>query len=147
MCLVFLLFHQIKSIKAGLGNKQHTKEQTPSAQVSLKHSVYRFLYQWSQLMRNTRKGSLCNLWTMQTLINLRVSAGWSWSSLSAHKISRYCSIWRRTENGQIRLHRCARWSGPTLSAKCIRVFFVRCSSIESKLFKNKFNEFNEPQSL
>ena len=29
----------------------------------------------------------------------------------------------------MRLHSCTRWSGPTLSAKCIRALFVHCTSL------------------
>ena len=66
-------------------------------------------------------GSLCHLRTTQALIR----ADWSGPSLSAHRISGYCSICRRTENANIRLLRCTRWSGSTLSAQCIRILFVR----------------------
>ena len=71
------------------------------------------------MMHKARKRLLCNMRTTHSLISLRLSAGWSGPSLSAYRINGYCSICRRTENAQIRWHRCARWSGSTLSAKCI----------------------------
>ena len=58
--------------------------------------------------------------TTQALISLRIRTGWSGPSLSAYRINGYCCIYRRTEN--------TRLSGPTLSARCIRVFFVRFAS-------------------
>ena len=69
------------------------------------------------VMRNTRKGPLCNLRTMQVLISLHISAGWSEPVLSVSRISRYCRICWQTENAHILLLRCACWSEPTLSAK------------------------------
>ena len=44
-----------------------------------------------------------------------------------HLISGYCSICQQTENAQIRLHRCARWSRPALSADCLRSLFLHCT--------------------
>ena len=70
------------------------------------------------------KGPLCILRTTQTLISLRISAGWSGPLLSTYETSGFCSISRRTDNAQIRLHRWARWSWPTLSANCIRPLFM-----------------------
>ena len=76
-------------------------------------------------MRNAWKGPLCNLQTTKAQISLRISAGWSGSSLSAYRISRYCGVCQRIENAPI--IRCAR-SGPTLSANCIRAHFACCAS-------------------
>ena len=70
-----------------------------------------------------RKGSLCNLRTMQALISLRIRAGWSGPSLSAYRINGYCNIYWQTENVHIRLHGCARSSGPLLFGYGIRAFF------------------------
>ena len=58
------------------------------------------------MMHNARKGSLCNLPTMQTQISLWISTGWSGPSLAAYKINGYCSICGQTENAQTRLHEC-----------------------------------------
>ena len=74
------------------------------------------------IMCYAQKRPLCNQWTMQALISLYISAGRSGPSLSAYRISGYCSIRRWTENVQIRLHRCAYTSEPTLSAKCMGPF-------------------------
>ena len=52
---------------------------------------------------------------------------WSGPLLSAYGISGYCSICWWPEKAQNRLHRCARWSGPTLSVNCIRALFVHCA--------------------
>ena len=82
------------------------------------------------MMRSTQKGPLCNMWTMQALISLRICAGWSGPALSTYRINRYCSICRRTENVQIRLHRCTCSSGSSLFAHGIRSFFPRCASYE-----------------
>ena len=67
------------------------------------------------MMHNSWKRPLCNLRTTLALI-------WSEPLLSAYRIGGYCSICQQAENAQIRLHWCACWSGPTLSAKCIRAF-------------------------
>ena len=54
----------------------------------------RICFHWksNEMMRNVPKGPLCKLRTTQALISLRIRAGWSWPSLSAYRISGYCSI-------------------------------------------------------
>ena len=69
-----------------------------------------------QLVRNVRKGPLCSLRIPQAQISLRIRAGRSRPSFSAYSIKRYCSIYWRTENAQIRWHRCVCWAGPSLLA-------------------------------
>ena len=81
--------------------------------------------------------SICEAWylhILQFIRNAEKDAGWSGLSLSANGINGYCSICRRTENVHIRLHRCACWSGPTLSENCIRLFFFfpRCTSFDKR---------------
>ena len=44
-------------------------------------------------------------------------------SQPTYRINGYCSVCQRTENTQIRLHRCARWSGPSVFAYEIRAIF------------------------
>ena len=56
--------------------------------------------QWD-MMCNTQKGPLCNLWTMQAQTSLRISAGWSGPSLSTYIISGSCTISRQTENARL----------------------------------------------
>ena len=88
-------------------------------------------------MRNARKWPLCNLRTTQAQISLRISAGWSGSSLSAYRINGYCRICRATENAQIGLHWCARWSGPKLFVHqrilCLFCFCVLVWNIYPKI--------------
>ena len=63
----------------------------------------------------------------QPQISLSISTGWSGPSLSTYIINWYCSICQRTENAQIRLHRCACWSGPTFFCKLYKgLFRVLC---------------------
>ena len=78
------------------------------------------IYRENMWYANTRKWPVWNLRTTQALISLRTRAGWSELVLFANRINEYCSICRRTENVQIRLHGCARSSGPTLFAYGIR---------------------------
>ena len=80
------------------------------------------------LMLNARKWPLCNLRITQTLISLRIRASWSGPSLSACRINGYCSLCRRPENIQIRLHWCACSSGHSLFAYGTRALFLRCAS-------------------
>ena len=49
-------------------------------------------------------------------------------SLSAYRITGYCTICQQTGNAKIRLHCCACWSGSTFSTNCIRTLFVCCAS-------------------
>ena len=86
------------------------------------------LTHWIQLIFNTRKGPLYNLRTVQALVSLCTCEGRSWPSFSAYRINGYCSIGRRTENAQIRLHGNAVWSGPSLFAYGMRVYFPFSSS-------------------
>ena len=79
-------------------------------------------------MCTARKGPLCNLRKMQAQISLRISAGWSGPSLSPYRITGYWSICQQSETAQIRLQRYTCCSVPTLSANCIRGFFVHCTS-------------------
>ena len=51
------------------------------------------------------------------------STGWFGPSLFAYRLSWYCSICQQTANAQIRLHRYAYWSGPTLPPNNIRALF------------------------
>ena len=55
------------------------------------------------------KEPLWNLQTTQGLTSLRIHAGWSGPSLPAYRVNGYCSIRRRTEKVQIRLHGCSCW--------------------------------------
>ena len=82
------------------------------------------------MMRNARKGPLCNLRTTQALITLHICAGWSGPLLPTDRINVYRSICWQTENIQIRLHGCACSSGPSLFAYGIRSFFPCCASYE-----------------
>ena len=63
------------------------------------HCSY-FSMKWSlcHMMCNTWKGPLCNLWTMQALISLPISAGWSGPLLSAYRTSGYCSTLYMSRN-------------------------------------------------
>ena len=80
------------------------------------------------MIGNMRKEPLCDLWTMQALISQRICTGWSGPALSIYRINGYCSIYRWTENVQIRLHGCACLSGPSLFAYGIRAIFPSCTS-------------------
>ena len=81
-----------------------------------------------EMMCKARKGPLCNLQTTKALISLRICTGWSGPSLSAYWINGYCSICQRTENVQIRQHRCVHFSGSPLFAYGIRALFLLCAS-------------------
>ena len=98
------------------------------------------------MMSNARNGPLCNVWTTQAQISLRICAGWSGPSFSAYRISGYCSIQRLTENPQIRLHRCTSWFGPILSANCIRALFMYYAVIK-KNEKEKKKSHNMRKGL
>ena len=50
-------------------------------------------------------------------------------------------VCRGTKNVLIRLHRCAQWSGPTLSAKCISALFVCCISCASEMLLMHIHKF------
>ena len=90
------------------------------------------------------KGPFCNWWTMQPLISLRISTGWSGPVLSAYRIRGYCSICWRTENAQNRLHRCACWSRSTLYANYIRALFMHyASNFNTSLFTVLLTSFRK----
>ena len=90
-------------------------EQRNSHKKCLLYEKWRNIYEIWRNIYNAR-----TLRTTQALISLRIRTGWSGPSLSAYRINRYCSICRRTENVQTRLHGCARSSGHSLFAYDIR---------------------------
>ena len=94
------------------------------------------------MVRSARKGPLSNLRTTQALISLRISAGWSGPAMFAYRISGYCNIYRRTEDAQTRLQRCARWSGPILTANCIRI--TLCLAHHIPYVNSSFAEHDMP---
>ena len=61
-------------------------------------------------------------------MSMRICAVWSWHSLFIDM--HYNVHWscKRTMQALISLRICAGWSGPALSANCIRAIFVRCAS-------------------
>ena len=97
----------------------------------------------SYLMRNAEKEPLCNLRTTKTLIS-QADLGLRCPLTESMSIVGHAC--RRKENAQIRLQRCAYWSGPTLSANCIRSFFralhikLLCYEHSWSLHIEKYNE-------
>ena len=65
---------------------------------------------------------------------------------SAYRINGYNSICRRTETVQIRLHGCARSSGPSLFAYGIRAVLPRCVSYnKTTITKTRLYNFDPPK--
>ena len=76
-------------------------------------------------MRNVGKMPLCHMRTAKVRTRMRIRAVRSRHSLFVdiyYPIHWFC---KRKTKAQISLRKCACWSGPVLSANCIRALFVR----------------------
>ena len=79
-------------------------------------------------MRNMRKRPWCHIQTGKVQMSMHIRAVWSGHSLFIdiyYNIHGFC---KRSRKAQISLRKCAGWSGPALSANCIRGFFMCCAS-------------------
>ena len=77
------------------------------------------------------KKTLCHIWTVKVKMSVHIHAVWSGHSLF---VNIYYSIYwfcKRTMKASISLRECVGWSGPSLSANCIRTLFVRCASYKT----------------
>ena len=69
-------------------------------------------------MLNEGKRPVCHMRTAKVQVSVRIRAVWYWHSLCVDLY--YSNHWFCID--------CAGWSGPSLSANCIRALFVRCVS-------------------
>ena len=104
---------------------RQTKCSQMNAYVQTQHCwtfFYNIYHLWSiqQMTRNARKGPF-----LQFVDKASPDQPAHLPSVSAYRINRYCSLCRRTENAQIRLHVCAYWSCPSLFANGRKAFFSK----------------------
>ena len=80
------------------------------------------------LMRDVGKRPLCQTRTAKIKIRVRINAICSGYSVFVDEYYNDHWFWKRATKALISLRKCAGWSGPALSAKCIRALLVLCAS-------------------
>ena len=78
-------------------------------------------------MSNVVKGLWCHIQTAMVQMSVRIRAVWSWHSMFLTKYW-YMYIYWFSKRAMKALIISAGWSGPALSANCIRALFMRCAS-------------------